>query len=306
MSANKIKFVFLGSSRFSLIVLEALERADLLPTLIITAPDQKKDRGQRVHSTLVKDWAEARKIPVETPLTLKNNPEIVAALITTKAQVFVTASYGKIIPKNILEIPKHGTLNVHPSLLPKFRGPSPLESSILELGTEKNADKNSPQNPVALTGVTIMLTDEDVDHGPIVEQKSLPIDGWPPVPPYTEQLETILARAGGTLLAEILPKWIAGEIKPVAQKHADATFTKKFTNIDGLIDLSDDAAKNLRKIRALHRSPGTYFFLKKGGDKDTRIKIKSADIKNGELMLDKIVPEGKKEMTFKDFWRGFR
>ncbi|MEK7185044.1 MAG: hypothetical protein AAB726_00260, partial [Patescibacteria group bacterium] len=102
--------------------------------------------------------------------------------------------------------------------------------------------------------------------------------------------------------------------KPKPQKHSEATFTKKFEKADGLVDLSDDAAMNLRKIRALHRSPGTYFFVKKsdekiaasGGENNIRIRIKSADIKNGELMLDKIVPEGKKEMTFKDFWRGFR
>lgn len=289
----------MGSSRFSLIVLEELERAGFLPTLVITSPDQKKDRGQKIQPSLIKLWAEERKIEVFTPETLRGD-DVEKKTTSAKAEVFITASYGKIIPKNILDIPKHGTLNVHPSLLPKLRGPSPIETTILEA-------KNKKETPDEI-GVTIMLTDEKVDNGPIVAQSILSpedlsvIENWPP---YTEQLETILAHAGGILLVKTLPDWIAGNIKAKEQNHKQATFTKKFTKEDGLIDLSDDAQKNLNKIRALHRSPGTFFFLTKD-DKQIRIRIKSADVKNGELMIDRVVPEGKKEMSYKDFFRGFR
>jgi len=299
---EEIKFVFFGSSRFSLFVLEELERAGFLPTVVITTPDRPKNRGLKMHSSPVKEWAESRIIECLAPINLKDKESdpLFTKLEAGNYDVFTTASYGKIIPKKILDIPARGTLNVHPSLLPKLRGPSPIETAILEY-----------ENPEE-TGVTIMLSDEQIDHGPILAEEKLVAKNLPPEiewPPYAEQLETILAHAGGTLLVKTLPLWVGGKILPRKQDHARATFTKKFTAEDGALNLSDDAYKNLRKIRAFHRSPGAFTFVKSGignGEKNIRIRIKSAEIKDRELALGQVVPEGKREMSFKDFLRGFK
>lgn len=295
---KKVNFVFFGSSKFSLIVLDELEKAGCVPRLIVTSPDKKIGRGLHTRSSDVKIWAETRHIPVLTPERLKDphvQEELKQASVKNEAEVFVTASYGKIIPQAILNIPKHGTLNIHPSLLPEFRGPSPIESAILEPHTNGKAGK---------TGVTIMLTDEEVDHGPIIAQKEIVVPNWPP---YAETLEDTLAREGAILLAETLPKWISGEIQPQEQKHGAATFTKKFTSEDGLVNLEDDPHVNIRKIRAFHQSPGAYFFIEHTKtDQKIRVKIKTADIEDGALKLGRIVPEGKKEMNYEDFLRGVR
>jgi methionyl-tRNA formyltransferase len=139
---QNIKFAFFGTAGFSVAVLDELERAGFLPSAVVTAPDAVMGRKKVLTPSPVKVWAQARNIPVVLPDSLAN------------FDLFVIASYGKIIPKKILDIPRFGTLNVHPSLLPKYRGPSPIQTFIL------NGDEE--------TGVTIMLTDEQMDHGPVI------------------------------------------------------------------------------------------------------------------------------------------
>ena len=172
--------------------------------------------------------------------------------------------------------------------MPLLRGPSPIESAILSL--EK-------------TGVSIMLVDEEVDHGAIVAQREVAIAEWPP---YAEELETTLAHAGGKLLAEVLPEWIAEKITAREQDHSAATFTKKITSENGLVNLADNAAANLRTIRAFHAAPGAYFFATKENGERLRVRITRARIENNALVLERVVPEGKKEMAYDDFLRGFR
>jgi len=199
--------------------------------------------------------------------------------------LYIVAAYGKLIPKTILYIPAHGVLNVHPSLLPKFRGPSPIESAILSDETQ--------------TGVTIMQLDPEMDHGPIVAQRELVVKDWPP---KGSVLTRDLAHIGGTLLAEIIPKWMEG-FPAEPQDHAKATFTKKITKEDGLIDLSADAEKNYKKICAFDEWPGAYFFIERKGKK-MRIHINDAAYTNGVLQIIRITPEGKKEMSYEDYQRG--
>ena len=157
------------------------------------------------------------------------------------ADVFVIASYGKILPQALLDIPLHGTINVHPSLLPRYRGPSPIQSVIL------NGDKK--------TGVTLMLTDEKMDHGSILAQQEWesPISNIKFPTLYNE-----LASLGGAMLVETLPKWIAREITPKEQSHEQATFTKLFIKEDGHIDWSKSALEIDRMVRALNPWPGTW------------------------------------------------
>ncbi len=285
---SDIKIAFFGTPDIAVWVLEELERASMLPVLIITNPDMPQGRKMLLTPPPVKVWAEARGIEVVQPHSLKDNSEMVTLLNARGITLSIVAAYGKIIPKTILGIPQFGTLNVHPSLLPRFRGASPIRSAILEDARE--------------TGVTIMLMDEDLDHGPILAQEKTDIEEsvWPI---GGKVLDERMARQGGALLAETIPKWIAGTITPQEQNHASATFCTKISKEIGEINLGDDPYKNLLKIRAFEGWPGTFFFHEKGG-KRLRVKIIDAHIENNALTITRIIPEGKNEMDFEVFMKG--
>jgi methionyl-tRNA formyltransferase len=199
--------------------------------------------------------------------------------------VFVVASFGALLPKRFLEIPKHGVINVHPSLLPRLRGPSPIRSAILS--DEKQ------------TGVSIMLLDEKMDQGPLLAQKKVSIEPWPP---RGRTLDALLAREGAKLLAQVLPLWLSGEIEARAQNHDLATYCKAFTKEDGYIDLRADSYQNLLKIRAFEGWPGTYTFFERS-NKKLRVQILDAHIEGTRLVVDTVKPEGKREMTYNEFLR---
>jgi methionyl-tRNA formyltransferase len=281
---NNIPFVFFGSPEFAVKILDVLKSHDYFPVCIVTQEDKPKGRKLIITPPPVKIWAQEHSIPFIQPKTLRSS-EIVEELAKWNAEVFIVASYGKIIPQAVLDIPKKGTLNVHPSLLPKLRGASPIPGAILQ--EEK-------------TGVSIMLLDADMDHGPILAQEVANIANWPP---YADELENILANIGGNLLVRTLPEWVQGNITAVEQEHDKATFVKKIEKEDALIDLSAPAEENLRKIKAYAEKPNAYTFLNING-KQTRIIIKKAHIDNGLLVLDRIIPEGKREMSFEEFKRG--
>ncbi len=266
------KFVFLGTGDFAVKILDILCQNNFIPELIVTTPDKPKDRKMLLTPPPVKIWAE------------KNNIKTIAdySLLTIDYSLFIIADYGKIIPKEILDIPKHGTLNIHPSLLPKFRGPSPIQSFILSKKEE--------------TGVTIILLNEEMDHGPIIASEKLKVKNEKL---YYKELEEKLAELGGELLIGILPDWLAGKIKPQEQNHKEATYTKKIRKNDGLINLDEPAESIERKIRALTPWPGVYTFIN-----EKRLLILEAEIKDNKLKIIKIKPEGKNEMDFQDFLRG--
>lgn len=280
---NEPKIVFWGTSLFSTGVLDALKKCGVIPDLMVTAPDKPKGRKLIITPPPVKIWAQEHNVPFLQPEKLDD--ALRSTLHDLRSTLFIVASYGKIIPKSILDIPKHGSLNVHPSLLPKLRGASPIQSAIL---TEEK------------TGVTIMLLDEKMDHGPIIAQEEVPIASWPP---KESVLEKILADAGGKLLANIIPKWLEGKIEPKEQEHERATYTKKFTKEDGLIDLSSDPVANFRKILAFDVWPRAYFFAPRHGKK-LRITVEDAELIENNLIIKKVIPEGKKEMRYEDFLRG--
>lgn len=270
-----IKFAFFGTPQFAVGVLDELEKAGLLPSLVVTAPDKPRGRKLIITPPEVKVWANARNIPVLQPEKLD---ETFSSQLST-FNLFIVVAYGKIIPKHILEIPKLGALNVHPSLLPRLRGASPIQSAIL---TEEK------------TGVTIMLLDEEMDHGPIVAQKEYASLNWPP---KASELEAVLARLGGEMLAETLPNFVTGEITPVPQDHSSATYCKKIQKEDGLLD---DALENFRKIQAFNVWPRAYFFKEINGKK-MRIIVTNAELRDGELIIKKVLPEGQNETNYKEF-----
>lgn len=276
---------FFGTPDIAVFVLDALEQAGIVPALVVTNPDAPQGRKLIMTPPPAKGWAYERNIEVFQPETLKD--DAVAQLLRDGGfDLFVVVAYGKIIPKSILEIPKHGTLNVHPSLLPKFRGASPIRSAIL-------AD-------VRETGVTVMLMDEQLDHGPILAQESANIapTDWPM---RGRELDELLARKGGALLASVIPRWVAHEVTPREQEHGSATFCTKISKEMGALDLKSDSYQNLLKIRAFDGWPGTHFFTEKNGVR-MRVKIVDAALaSDGTLRITRVIPEGKKEMSFESF-----
>ena len=286
---NPDRIAFFGTSRFSVIVLEELLRAGLAPSLIVTAPPKPKGRHLELASSEVKVWADLHNIPTLEPKKLDS--EFLRQLSEVNCQLFIIVSYGKIVPRAIIDMPKHGTLNIHPSLLPKLRGASPIQSAILE---------DVPVGSTHEAGVTIMQIDEEVDHGPIVAQEKLSIPNWPP---KGSDLEETLGIFGGKLLAKTIPAWLAESIIPRAQDHADATYTKKITKNSGHIDLSDDAVRMYRKVRAFDIWPRTYFTTERNG-REIRVVVTDAKIEDGKLVPLQVIPEGKKEMSYDDFLRG--
>ncbi len=281
--------VFFGGEPLGVSVLEELRAANIQPDLIVCSPDKPSGRGQKLTPPPVKEWAEAHQINVFQPTSYKDK----AALTPLTEQawgVFVVVAYNFILPKWLLQIPKHGVLNVHPSLLPKLRGPSPIRTAILENKRDE-------------IGISIMLMDEKMDHGPILDQAPFEIasENWPVPGP---ELDSALAKMGGELLADALPAWLAGELLPQEQMHEAATYTGKFAKEDFLLDLNphalpagDTAFLVLCRINAL-LGIGDAYFLYNG----ERVKIKKAELApSGELRLLRVVPAGKQEMDFTRF-----
>jgi methionyl-tRNA formyltransferase len=253
-----------------------------VPEAVVTGVDKPQGRGMVLTPSPVKEWALKRTIPVEQPAELNSH---ILMNMRVSSDVFIVVAYGALLPKELLAVPKHGALNIHPSLLPKYRGPSPVRSSIL-------ADDKE-------TGVSIIQMDEKMDHGAIVSQKKIQTAVWPP---HATALEHDLIRAGARILAETLPSYINGSLIPEPQDDTSATYCKKIKKEDGFLNLSDNAYENLLKIRAFEGWPGTYTFFEQGG-KRLRVKILDAHIENGALCIDRVIPEGKREMPYEEFMR---
>ena len=280
---KKLNIAFFGTPEFSVKILEKLKKEGFTPSLIIVTPDKPKGRKMLLTPPPTKIWAEKNNLPVLQPTKLKDE-NFLNKLKETEWDLFIVASYGKIIPQEVLDIPKYQTINVHPSLLPRLRGASPMQSAIL---TEEK------------TGMTIMLMDAEMDHGPILMQKILETSKWPI---KITELEEKLAKLGGELLTKTIPLWIKGEIKPQEQNHDKATYIDKINRQESFIDFDKNPEKNYRKILALQNYK-PYFFAERNGKK-IRVIIKDAKLEEGELIITRVLPEGKKEMDYEDFLRG--
>lgn len=273
---NSIRFAFFGTSHIATMVLDELEKAQLMPALIVTMSPRAKGRGMQETPTAVDTWARAHS----TPLSYTWDE-----FKSASWDVAVVVDYGKILPDDLIAVPQKGFLNIHPSLLPRLRGASPMRSAIL------NDEKE--------TGVTIFVLDNKMDHGPIVAQKKVVVDNWPI---KNSELERILLPLGGALLAQILPSYVAGDIDPQEQNHDLATYAGKFTKDDGRLDLDADAYKNMLKIRAFEGWPGTYALFERAG-KEIRVQILDAHMEGSRLIIDRVKPEGKGEMAYDEFVR---
>ncbi len=247
--ASSPLFAFFGTSADSQFALTQLERCGLIPALIVDT----KELPEELYNT---DW-----------------------------DFFVVASYGKILSNKVLSLPKHGCINIHPSLLPKFRGPSPYVSAIL-------ADERQ-------TGVTVMLMAEKMDAGPVLAQARIEIteEDWPP---KGMMLSEMLFTEGVNLLAEILPQWLSDKMEPEVQDESKATYTKKFVDTDALLDLGENPREQFLKVRAFDKNPRAYFITHKG----KRVIVTEANWLDGKMEIIKVIPEGKKEMLYQDYLRG--
>ncbi len=240
---NNSKIVFLGTPEFAVSIFGLLLSAGWEIPLALTQPDRPRGRSNRPVPSPLAEVAEAAGVAVVKP------EKVAGALPQIKAAdpaLLVVAAYGQLLPPAVLQAAPHGALNVHASLLPAYRGASPIQQAILDGGPE--------------TGATVMLMDEGLDTGPILSQTTVPIS-----PEDTAgSLSRAVANAGGRLLVEVLPGYLAGSLQPASQPAAGASYARQLNKTDGQIDWSQPAEKILRQVRAMQPWPGAWTQL--GGE----------------------------------------
>jgi methionyl-tRNA formyltransferase len=277
---NNVKFAFWGTPIVASKTLQILIATGYIPSLVITNPDRPQGRGLTLTPSPVKVLAEENNIPVLTPEKIDDN--FVEELKKYNIELSIVVAYGSLLPTPVIDTPKFGTLNIHYSLLPKWRGATPLEATLLA------GDRR--------TGVTIQKMVKKLDAGDIVARVEIPIEENID----KESLRDILIDMGASLLVKTIPEYISGEITPQAQEESEATHCGKIKKEDGLINIGDNSEDLWHKYRAYSGWPGIYFFINKNG-KDTRVKITKAKLENGEFIIEKVIPEGKKEISYADF-----
>jgi methionyl-tRNA formyltransferase len=304
-----MRIVFMGTPEFSVPPLEYLIKSEYQVVGVYTQPDKPTGRGRTLEQLPVKRVALQHGLELFQPVKLRN-PDEVARLAALKPDLILVAAFGQILPQSVLDIPKFGCLNIHPSLLPEYRGATPIPAAILA------GDKE--------TGVTIMLMDAGMDTGPIISQIIVGIES----DDTTESLTTRLAQAGVRLLGEALPLWFEGSLKPQPQDGSKATYTKPVTKDDGTIDWQMSAVEISRRIRAFHPWPGCYTWWqgkllkvleavalhKEGSLTPGRVVVLASgqpavvgvETGDGILGLLRIQLEGKRALTASEFLLGQR
>lgn len=281
-----MKYVFFGTPKFAGTVLQKLIDKGLPPVLAVCNPDRPTGRTQELTAPPVKQTAEAYGIPFFQPEKLGNGE--IARIKSVGAEFGVLAAYGKIIPAELISAFPRGIIGVHPSLLPLYRGASPIQSTILD-GAEE-------------TGVTLFLMDEKVDHGPVLAQERL--SNYRKETAEYPILHDMLANLSGELAAKTIPQFTGGALSQIAQDERRATYTQKFTADDAHVASEDLARAQTeggkiagtidRKIRALNPEPGVWTTEKDG----KRMKLLASEIREGALRLLLIQREGKNPQPF--------
>ncbi len=247
----------MGTPDFAVPSLQALiDNAHFSVAAVVTQPDRPAGRNGQLKSSPVKLLALEHGLPILQPDEVKNSPELVKAIQSITPDVIVAVAYGKILPQEILDIPKYGIVNVHASLLPKYRGASPIAAAIL------NGD--------GFTGVSVMKMDIKMDTGPIIaSSEPLAIEDTD----TTESLSQKLARIGADLLIDALPYYLEGEITPTPQDDSQATYVKLIQKEDGQIDWNKDEELIAREVRAFYPWPSAHTFWN-----DKMLKILEAEV----------------------------
>jgi methionyl-tRNA formyltransferase len=299
----EFNIVFMGSPEFSIPILEKLyERYPIKG--VITQPNKPAGRGKILTPPPIKTLADSLGITVIQPIKLRD-PQVFEILSSWKPDLIIVAAYGQIIKQNVLDLPKYGCINVHPSLLPRWRGASPIPYTLL------SGDK--------ITGVTIMKMDAGIDTGPIlaqIEEKIRPEDN-------AQTLQDRLSAIGANLLLDVIPRYTAGEITPIAQDDSLATYSRLIHKDDGLLDYSVSFNEAINQIRAFTPWPGVRMVWKDAplkiiqahgktskitcpGERRIVDSLPAIAMKDGWLIFDQVQPAGKRPMTGSEFIRGAR
>lgn len=281
---RKPSLVFFGTDEFAATVLQKLHEANFDIKAVVTPPDEAAGRKRMLKAPIVKHKAESLKLEVLQPRKLSdpNTLQVLGSKLQD-CDLGIVVVYGKIIPGKLLKAPKHGFLNIHPSLLPKYRGPSPIKTAIY------NGD--------AETGVTIIELDSEMDHGDVVVQTKYQISKIK----IHEEIRDEMAELGASLLIKIIPDYISGKIKATPQEHEKATHTALLHREDGKVDLKNDSPEIIyNKFRAYHDWPGIWTM-----HKEKRVKILDCRLVDGKLELLQVQPEGKNPMTYKEYTHGY-
>ncbi len=303
--------VFFGTPRFACPFLKALIDDPVIEVVAaFSQPDKPAGRGGDLLAAPVKLLAQDHLIPTQTPKSLRKDPAIVSLLKRYDADMFVVVAYGKILPKDILDIPKMGAINVHPSILPRHRGPSPMQAAIAQGDLQ--------------TGVTIMLLDEGMDTGPLLASETIQIDDNETY----SSLEKKVHLQGPGLLVETLHRYHAGQVDPIPQNEEKATLTHLLHRDDGHVVWSESLSEIERKSRAWQNWPGLWSMWDRVSGVCIRLKLISvrpsdfradvppgtATVKDGRLFIDcangtleilEIQPEGKPKMNAAAFIQGY-
>lgn len=304
----KLRIVFMGTPSFAKEILSSLLKEKYNVLAVFTQPDKKSGRKGEFTPSPVKILAEKNKIPVIQPE--KFDEQAISSLKELKPDLIIVAAYGKILPEKALEIPGFGSINVHASLLPKFRGASPIQNAILSGESE--------------TGITIMLMDEGMDTGDILSQEKISIDPNDTTPILMEKLEN----KGAETLLKTIPLWIKKRISPVKQDSSNATLCQLIERSDGKIIWDNDAQDIYNRYRAFHPWPGIFSFWDENG-LTKRIKLNKISLQktnpqsqhrlgeifqigeeigvqtgSGVIILNQIQLEGKDSISAKDFSNG--
>ncbi len=291
MTYQKEKIIFWGTSKFALPILEKLIKKNYQIAALVTAPDKPAGRKKELTPPPAKQFAQKHNLLIFQP---QKTRQLIPEIKKIKPDLNIVAAYGQIIDKEITQIPKYQSINVHPSLLPKYRGPSPIQTAILNNERE--------------TGVTLMIMDEKIDHGPIIAQAKIPISQNDT---YLS-LEQKLSYLGAKLLIKTIPEYLTGRINPIKQDESKATYCQRITRQDGKIDAKKETAEQIQnKMRAFFPWPGIWTIINNKRVKIIQAKTSpkkqkaSLKTKKGYLVLELIQPEGKRIMTGQEFSQGY-
>ena len=299
-----MRFVYFGSSQFSRVVLAGLASTKLLPVMVITTPDKPKGRGLKVRSTPVKEFSVENKIETITPYDLKEKP-LLEKIRALNADIFIVASYGNLIPRELLDLPRIMPIAVHPSLLPRYRGAAPINWAIMK--GEK------------VTGVSIFKINEKIDAGEIIIQQPLEIEDGDDAVTLSEKL----AHLSSSLLLKVIPSLERKTYRLIPQDESKATFAPKLKKEDGHIKWDIDAFSIRNLVRGLRPWPEAFSFYRGklikileaeavdetapfGPSTIVRIEKDAIYVAAGRgiIKITKVKPEGKREMLVRDFLCG--
>lgn len=284
-----MRFIFFGSFHISAGILEKMVSGGLIPSVVVCSPDRPAGRKKIITPPAVKKLISEKNWPIKIlqpeklPVSSLDLPAGRQELENWKLEIgqvdlAVVMGYPHIISDSILKIPKLGTIGIHPSLLPKYRGASPIQSVLLH--DEKE------------TGVTLYVMDAKMDHGAIISSSQFPISS-------DETHESLIKKVidvAGSLAVSTIPSFVAGKIQPQPQDHSQATFCDKFSTEDAKVDMQTEPIEKIyNKIRALNPEPGTWT-MNLPGYEGKRVKLLSAKIKDGKLFITEIQPDGKTPM----------